>query len=103
MISYQKGEYDMFKHHFKRSFSIELDDQNCFPNEKDFVYPNSLVIQAALENYCLKNGIHLEYISKYKPITFILDGKTKYTAEAQLIRGRFDNSVRYSAFSYHIV
>ena len=70
-------------------FSIELDDQNCFPNEKDFVYPNSLVIQAALENYCLKNGIHLEYISKYKPITFILDGKTKYTAEAQLIRGRF--------------
>ena len=33
--------------------------------------------------------IHLEYISKYKPITFILDGKTKYTAEAQLIRGRF--------------
>lgn len=79
----------MFKHHFKKSFSIELDDQNCFPNEKDFVYPNSLVIQAALENYCLKNGIHLEYISKYKPITFILDGKTKYTAEAQLIRGRF--------------
>ena len=69
MISYQKWEYDMFKHHFKRSFSIELDDQNCFPNEKDFVYPNSLVIQAALENYCLKNGIHLEYISKYKPIT----------------------------------
>ena len=62
MISYQKWEYDMFKHHFKRSFSIELDDQNCFPNEKDFVYPNSLVIQAALENYCLKNGIHLEYL-----------------------------------------
>ena len=36
-----------------------------------------------------ENGIHLEYISKYKPITFILDGKQIITAEAQLIRGRF--------------
>ena len=64
MISYQKWEYDMFKHHFKRSFSIELDDQNCFPNEKDFVYPNSLVIQAALENYCLKNQSLLYWMEK---------------------------------------
>ena len=82
-------EYDMFKHHFKDLFPSNWMTRISFPNEKDFVYPNSLVIQAALENYCLKNGIHLEYISKYKPITFILDGKTKYTAEAQLIRGRF--------------
>lgn len=79
----------MFKHHFKRSFSIELYDQRVWINKILFIWKTILVIQAALENYCLKNGIHLEYISKYKPITFILDGKTKYTAEAQLIHGRF--------------
>lgn len=31
---------------------------------------NSLVIQAALENYCLKNGIHLEYISNINQSLF---------------------------------
>ena len=89
MISYQKWEYDMFKHHFKRSFPSNWMTRIVFQMKRILFIQTLWSYRPHWKNYCLKNGIHLEYISKYKPITFILDGKAKYTAEAQLIRGRF--------------
>lgn len=76
---------DDFKKNMKRKgFVIDLEDRYSLPKEKDFVYPSELVIQGALENYCQKMGLTLEYISREKPVTFVLDGGTKYTAEANL-------------------
>lgn len=73
----------------QKCFQIDLDDEYCFPAEKDFIFPNTFVIQAAIENYCIKNKLQIEYISKEKPISFILDGKTKYSVELVLVRGHF--------------
>lgn len=73
----------------KRGFTITLEDPYCYPAAKDFVFPDVYVMQAAIENYCLRHGLTMEYISKEKPITFLVDGKRKYEAKLELVKGRF--------------
>lgn len=81
---------NIVKRIIRKTFTIDLEDKYCFPNQKDFIYPNSLVLQAVIENYCIKNGIQIEYVKKENPIIFILNGKTKYEAKAFLGHGRYD-------------
>lgn len=75
---------------FRKSFVIELEDEYCYPGDKNFKMADALVMQAAIENYCISSHETIEYLSKEKPITFILNGKHKYTAKLVLGRGRFN-------------
>lgn len=72
----------------RKGFYIELEAENMFPNTKGFVYPNQFVMQAAIEKYCIKNGISLTYLSKENPIKIQLDGEEIYLAELEMGCGK---------------
>ncbi|MDD4851177.1 MAG: DUF4318 domain-containing protein [Gemmiger sp.] len=59
---------------------VELDDENSYPEDKKFVYPNALIQCVAIEKYALSNKIPFIFLSKEKPITVKL-GKDVYEAE----------------------
>ena len=72
----------------RKGFYIELEAENMFPNIKGFVYPNELIMQTAIEKYCIKNGISLTYLSKENPIKILLDGEEVYTAKLEMCHGK---------------
>jgi len=75
---------------FSKTFRIELDEENTYPNEKDFIFPDVLVMCAAIENYGIKLRQTISFISKDKPIVFILNNKEKYQADLVLGYGKFN-------------
>lgn len=42
----------------KQFIQIDLEDKYYYPSEKDFAYPTVFVMQAAIENYCIKNNFN---------------------------------------------
>lgn len=59
---------------------IELDDENSYPEDKNFVYPNALIQCVAIEKYARSNNIPFVFLSKEKPVKVEL-GKDVYEAE----------------------
>jgi len=68
----------------RKTFRIELNEKYTYPNEKDFFFPNILVLCAAIENYGIKAKQTISFISKDNPIVFVLNGKEKYKAVLEL-------------------
>jgi len=78
------------EHLLAKSFYIHLDDEFCYPTDKNFRFPNKLVIRTAIENYGISNKEAIEFLNSDGDITFILDGKEKYRAALKLGRGRYN-------------
>ena len=72
----------------RKGFYIELEAENMFPNIKGFIYPNELIMQSAIEKFCIKNDISLTYLSKENPIKIQLDGDEVYTAKLEMGVGK---------------
>jgi len=52
----------------RKGFFIELEPENMFPNTLGFIFPNTYIMQVAIEKYCMKNKIDLTYLRKENPI-----------------------------------
>lgn len=72
-----------------KTFWVELEEKYTYPNEKDFIYPNALITCAAIEKFGVQSKQIITFISREKPITFLLNNKEKYQANLLLGCGRY--------------
>ena len=82
---------NLFKKIMRKGFDIELKDQNCYVSDKDFTMADTKTVKEAVEQYAQSNGHTVEFVSEGKPLTFILDGKEKYTANVELGHSRYNS------------
>lgn len=73
-----------------KTFRIDLEEEYTYPNEKDFIFPDVLVVCTAIENYGIKSRQTISIVSKEKPIVFTLNNKEKYQADLELGHGRYN-------------
>jgi len=77
-------------HFFAKAFRIDLDEEFCYPNEKNFRFPNKLIIKTAIEKYGISNNQKINFLDENDNIVFMLNEKEKYRADLELGHQRFN-------------
>lgn len=72
------GFINWLKGAFALSFGIDLDDGYTYRSDKNFKYPNNLVICTAIEKYAITSGQKIDILSRTSPIQIMIDDKDIY-------------------------
>lgn len=93
------GFINWLKGAFVLSFGIDLDDEYAYRSDKNFKYPNDLVICTAIEKYAITSGQRIDILSRTSPIQIMINNKDIYEV---LLTYHYGRAQYYSLTCKHI-